>query len=622
RIISAIASEGVVPDKVVERIFLKTEGSPLFIEEMTKGLLESGLLTLRDGRYVDSGAFSSFTIPDTIYGPLRSRLDQLGKAKKTAQIGSVIGREFPFRLLLRASGLTPARLSHDLERLTRSGLVLQTGTPPESVYSFKHALIQEAAYQALLKTTRRELHLAIASALQEEEGGSGKVAPEILAQHFASGGDPRSAIRFWRLAARLAFERSALTEAERHLECALETIGELDECPETRRLKLEVITQLGSALRSTRGYAAVEIESLYLEARALCQQIGETPERFNVEWALMQIYLVQGKLNKVNDAAIWLFSYAAEHDDRSVRMDACLANGMAKLHQGNIADACTYLKQSVALYRPENDVPRVPTHGQDPGVFAQGFYHWTLWFLGYPDKARAEIKRTVARAREISHTFSLVSALTFAVRVHHCLRDSTAVKTLTEELVGLSHANGYTYYEAGALIHQGWALAMEDEAVRGLAQMCEALAVLEKNGTVLGLRGFLIQLAEGYMRLGMKEEALRALDKAEREGGSHCWDAEVYRVRGEVHARGTLSERQRAEEQFSAGLEIARRQGARSLELRTATCFARALQQWGREGEADRLLGPCLAEFNEGWECADLIEAAAITNELRQMSGG
>jgi hypothetical protein len=350
----------------------------------------------------------------------------------------------------------------------------------------------------------------------------------------------------------------------------------------------------------------------------LSGEIGDTDKRFVTEWGLFQVCLVKGKLHDAKQVAGWLLDFAEKRGAREMLMDANLASGMANLHLGLLDNARYFLNQSTLLYRPAEDGPRVLTHAQDPGIFAQGFHHWCLWFLGFPDTSSRKIEETMELARRKGHVFSLVSALTFGVRVRHCLRDFDGVERLVEELFAVARDGGYEYYEATATVHLGWVLAVRDGEERGLKLMSDALAALEKSGTVLGLRGLSVELAEGYAMFGRTGEALSALDRARIDGGTHCWDAEVARMHGEVLEKS--GEETAAEAAYRRALVIAAEQKALSPQLRTSTCLGRLLVKTKKSTEAVALIKPCLSQFTEGFETVDLKEAQALLQSLESFS--
>ena len=294
-------------------------------------------------------------------------------------------------------------------------------------------------------------------------------------------------------------------------------------------------------------------------------------------------------------------------------MDAHLATGMTLFHQGRFAAARDHLERGVALYRPGDDKPHLVTHGQDPGVFCLSYLAYTLWFLGYPDQASARAEMALDVARRSAHAFSHVSALTFVGRVSQCRRDLARTRDVAHELVAASRSHGFAYYEAQGRIQLGWARAMADGDEAGCAQILEGSAALERTGTVLGLQAALVQLAEAYKRVGRTREALEVLERARdpaRGGGTHCWNAELARLRGEL-AGAEPEARAPATEWYDEALRTAREQGARSLELRAALSYAKMLVAWGRREDAHRLLEGVVASFTEGDDTVELREARA-----------
>jgi tetratricopeptide (TPR) repeat protein len=331
---------------------------------------------------------------------------------------------------------------------------------------------------------------------------------------------------------------------------------------------------------------------------------------------LMQVYIVKGRLADAASVASWLLDFANRRGDRESLMDANIASGMAHLHQGRPVLAEQFLARTIELYRPDDDAAHVLTHGQDPGIFAQGFHHWCLWFLGFPDTSWREIESTVRLAKRKSHVFSLVSALTFAIRIKHCLRDFDAVEELVNELLRVSHQGGYEYYESTATVHLGWVRAMRDRDPDGLPMMAQALAALQKSGTVLGLRGLSVELAEGYAAFGQTQDALHALDVARIDGGTHCWDAEVARVYGDILASGPSPEPTSAETAYRDALRIAAEQGALSLQLRSLKSLGNLLLRLGRGHEIRSQLERCIGQFSEGFTTNDFCDSLALLKRI------
>jgi class 3 adenylate cyclase/tetratricopeptide (TPR) repeat protein len=616
-LIQIIVRPQFMPAELIKEILQITGGVPLFIEEYTKSVLTSNILRPKNGSYLVRAPLSNLGIPTTIHGALLSRIDQLGEAKAVAQLAAALGRDFSPHLLSLVGDLTERELLKILRRLKELELIIEVGEPPNLRYSFRHALIQSAAYESMLRNTRKQFHLKIAEVVEREGTHTAAAEPEFLAYHYTQAGKHDVAITYWGRAAEHALARSALFEAATHLRRALDLLRLLQPSRERAQQELLFITQLGSALRATRGYGATDVEELYLRARTLSREIGDASKQFVTEWALMQVYLVKGKLTDAGHVAAWLLDFAEKDTGRELLMDANLANGMANLHQGHIDTACSFLQRSITLYRPDQDGPRVLTHAQDPGIFAQGFHHWALWFLGLPDTSCAHIEQTMQLARRKGHVFSLVSALTFGIRVRQCLRDFDGVERLVEELFAVTRDGGYEYYEATASVHRGWVRAMRDNDEGGLEVMSEGLAALRNSGTVLGLRGLSVELAEGYNRFGRKPEALSALEWARVEGGTHLWDAEVARMHGEVLAGGDAAEQDTAESVYREALRIAIQQKALSLELRAATSVARLLAAKNRVREAVSLIEGPLSRFNEGFQTVDFRTAQDLLHRLQ-----
>ncbi|HUK09363.1 MAG TPA: adenylate/guanylate cyclase domain-containing protein [Stellaceae bacterium] len=618
-LLAAVAKGRSLPAPVVETLLRKAEGNPLYIEELTKGWVESA-----SGRAHDRGSSarvqSTVGIPSTLMDALMSRLDQAGSAHEVAQHAAVIGHDFSLDLLSTVSNLPAPRLQDGLEALLKSDIVTRVGSPSKYTYQFKHALLQDAAYRSLLRSRRREIHFKIAEKLDRDGRGSASGMDEVIAQHYALGGAPREAIACWRRAAEQAFIRSAHTEAANLLQCAIDVLDEVTDPPERMRLELDLTLELAAALRSIYGYAAPIAEEQYLKARELSQRTGDSSRRFNIEWGLMQCNYVKGEMDATTDIVAGLFEHAQYHPDRPY-VDAHLAEGMVQFQIGDFEAARRAFERGVALSRPETDHPHFFTHGQNPGTFCASFLAYTLWFLGYPDRAKAMIESNLAIARartsDSSHVHSFVSALTYAVRIHQNRGDAALTKQFAEELVVISRRNHYNYYEALAITHLGWANAVEQSLRAGIEQMKEGLAAIINTGTVNTLPGFYARLAELYVRLGRSDKALRVLGKAKARNcrAMLFWDAEIERVRGEAFLIAAPADPEAAETAFLSSLEIARRQKARSLELRAVMSYARLLKSRDAR-QAHELLQSCLSTFDEGAETLDLIEARGLAREL------
>jgi predicted negative regulator of RcsB-dependent stress response len=553
---------------------------------------------------------------------LMSRLDQAGPAHEVAQHAAVIGHDFSLAFLSAVSTLPPDRLRDGLETLVRSEILTRSGSPPDLyMYQFKHALLQDAAYRSLLRSRRREIHLRIAQELDRDGRSSSAGIDEAIAQHYALGNAPLEAIACWRRAAEHAFTRSAHVEAANLLQCGLDILDVVRDPAERMRLELDLTLRLAAALRSIHGYAAPIAETHYLKARELSLKTGDSSGRFNIEWGLLQCNYVKGEMEATCAIAAELFEHARLHPDRPF-VDAYLAEGMVKFQLGDFDAARKSFEQGVALSRPEVDQPHFYTHGQNPGTFCASFLAYTLWFLGYPDQAKAMVEKnlavTRARSSDSAHVHSFVSALTYAVRIHQNRGDAALTKRFAEELLAIARRNHYNYYEALAITHLGWANSSEQLTDAGIQQMQRGLAAIIKTGTTNTLPGFHARLAELYVRLGRGDEAFATLEKAKDRNfrGMLFWDAEIERIRGEAFLLPSHGDAEKAASAFASSLEIARRQKARSLELRTAISYARLLRRQNRATEARELLRNCLGFFDEATDTHDLREARQLVGEL------
>ena len=625
-LVAAVTKGKALPEEVLDQIITRTDGVPLFIEELTKTVLESGLFRETSDRYDLTGPLPPHAIPATLHASLLARLDRLAYVKDVVQIGAAIGREFSYRLIAAVSTLPDRDLQDALGRLVAAELIFQRGVPPDATYLFKHALIQDAAYETLIRSRRHQLHSQIACVLEERFPTIVQSEPQQLAHHYAEAGQWEKAAKYSLVAGRLFYRRAAFLEAVFHLERGITAIKELDDTSTRHNLERDLTMELAVAVRSIRGYAHPEVEDRYLRALELSQQTANFQNRFNVEWGLMQCNLVKGNLGRANKYAKSLLQHVDHHPDKP-RVDVHLAEGMVRFHLGDFEGARVSFERGAALTVPARDQPHFFTHGQNPGTFCLSYLAWALWFLGYPDAAKSMMDETLkvvrARAGEPSHVYSYVSALTFGCRVNQLRRDVAVVNHLAEELISIARRNHYAYYEALGTIQHGWAQAVGQSVKTGLQQMHDGLVALERTGTMLGLRGFCLQLAEVYAHLGRKDEALAALDKStgQKGWGTRCWDAEIERVRGETIALDPGSNLSEAEAVFRSSLAMARRQNARSLELRTAVSYARLLQRLQREAEAYDVLSPPLASFNEGEDTPDLRDARRLIDSMPAPTG-
>jgi len=614
-----VAHSKVLPPEVVEQIVAKTDGVPLFVEELTKMVLESGLLQEREERYELTGPLPLLAIPTTLHDSLMARLDRLAAVKGLAQLGATLGREFAYALLQAVSPWDEGTLRHGLQQLVEAEFLYQQGLPPQAMYRFKHALIQEAAYQSLLRSTRQLYHQRISQVLEAQFPEVSETQPELLAHHYTEAGLTEQAIPYWQRAGQQALQRSANLEAVQHLTMGLTLLATLPDTSARVQHELDLQIALGPALIATKGPAAPEVEQTYARTRALCQQVGETPQLFSTLWGLCRFYRARGALPMARELGEQLYRLAQREAAPTPRLEAHDALGSTLFHLGEYATAQTHLEQGIALTDPTVQRALALRHDVAPGVTCLAYAANILWCLGFPAQAVRWAQEALALAQTLAHPYSLVFAQYWAALLHHRRREAPAVQAQAEVLVTLATAQVFPLWVGLGTCWHGWALAMQGQCEAGMAQMRQGLAVVLAAGYMLARPLCLVLLAEAAGHVGQVEEGLRLLTEAlaafETSGRGDML-AETYRLQGELLLRQATPDAAQAEACFQQALGIARRQQAKSWELRAATSLSRLWQQQGKRDTARQLLAPVYGWFTEGFDTADLQEARALLEEL------
>jgi TOMM system kinase/cyclase fusion protein len=615
---SRVAHGNALPPEVVEQIVAKTDGVPLFVEELTKMVLESGLLQERDERYELTGSLPPLAIPTTLHDSLMARLDRLAAVKGLAQLGATLGREFSYELLQAVAPWDEDTLHRGLHQLVAAEFLYQQGLPPQATYRFKHALIQDAAYQSLLRSTRQQYHQRIAEVLESRFPETVETQPELLAHHSTEAGLMAQAIPYWERAGQQALERSANLEAIGHLTTGLEVLKTLPDTPERTQQELTLHTALGVPLRATKGLAAPEVGQVYARARQLCQQVEETPQLFPVLRGLWEFYELQGELQTARELGEQLLSLAQRVQEVELLLAAHNVLGDTLIWLGEFAVARDHLEQGMALYNPQQHRSHAFLYGYDSGVHCLSFGAWALWYLGYPDQALRSIHDALTLAQELSHPFSHAFALAFAAWLHQLRREGQAAQERAAAAIALSTDQGFPFWEAWGTILRGWAQAEQGQSAEGIAQMRQGIAAWRATGAELQRPYYLALLAEAYGKAGHTEEGLRVLGEAltaVHKTGERQYEAELYRLTGELRLKQNVPDAQEAESCLRQAVDVARQQQAKSLELRAAMSLSRLWQQQGQRDEAYDLLGPIYAWFTEGFDTPDLQEAKALLDE-------
>jgi predicted ATPase len=583
------------PAEVIQHLVEKSDGIPLFVEEMTKTVLESESLAAHEREHVRAGHVSAVAIPATLHDSLMARLDRLMTAKGLAQLGATLGRHFSYALLQAVAQLDEVTLQRELHRLVTAELLYQRGVPPQATYLFKHALIQDVAYQSLLRSTRQHYHQRIAQVLETRLPEVVATQPELLAHHYTAAGCTEQAVHYWQRAGQQASDRSANLEAVSHFTTGIELLTALPETPARTQQALILYIALGAALQNAKGLAAPEVENAYTQAYALCQQVGETPELVPVLFGLWRFYNTRSQLPTARELGETLLRLAHRVDDLALAVIAHYALGWTWCCLGVLPAARQHLEEGSARYTPDQRHTPAFRIGHDPGVACRAYAAWTLWLLGYPEQALARIHAALALAHALSHPYSLAFARCQATWVYQFCRDVPAVHEQVEDVVALSTEQGFPQWAAQGTSFRGWALAMQGQGEEGMAQVHRGIAAYRATGAALAVPWFYILLAEVSDHLGYTEDGLQALTEAHALVEQHeqrWWEAEVYRLWGVLLLRQDVAQQEEAETWLLRALDVAHRQQAKSLELRAAMSLARLWQRQGKRTAAYELLAP------------------------------
>ena len=614
-----LAQGKALPAEVMSHIVTKTDGVPLYVEELTKMLLESELLSEESEQYVLTGPLSTASIPTTLQASLMARLDRLPRVREVAQLGAVLGREFTYEMLQALTVIDEPTLQEGLTQLVAHGLLYQRGRMPRAKYMFRHALIRDAAYESLLRRTRQHYHQEVAQLLEARFADTVEMQPELVAHHYTEASCAEPAITYWQRAGERAAQRSASQEVVSHLRKGLEVLALLPETPERIQLEFDMLTGLGPALSALDNAGSPEVEETYARALELCQHLGETPQRFPLIHGLWRHYNSQAAYQISRELGDQLLTLA-EHGESPERLSqAHHALGFTLLCLGEMRPAHAHLERAITLANCTEERVAAIRSGIGPGVYSRTSMSQALWYLGYPDQA-LQIARDAQRlAREIEHPLSLAYGLYFVARMHNLRREVPETLMQTEALIALATKHGFWQWEAYGAFVKGWALVFQGQDESSLEQMRQSCSVMLATGPVILRVPCLLFQAEAYGKGGEAEAGLPLLVEARTkmaECGRADLMAEAYRLEGDLLLNQAMPDASQAEACFQQALDIARQQEAKSWELRAATSLARLWRQQGKREEAREQLAPVYEWFTEGFQTADLIEAKQLLDDL------
>jgi TOMM system kinase/cyclase fusion protein len=597
-----------LPAQLVSQLAARADGIPLFAEELTRAVLEA---------YRPNAAHpgDGSAIPATLSEGILARLDNLaGAGKEVAQLGAVLGRDFSYRVIHRASHLDEETLHRGLLQLVEAGLLGHGTEANGPKYFFKHALFQEAVYQSLLKGEQQVHHLRVANTLAQDFPEVAEVQPELLAHHYARGGNADAAIGYLERAGRRAVQASAHIDAIAHLRQALELLATLPADVARQRRELSLLLALGSPLMSAHGYAAPEVEANYARALELCRAAGEDSQLFPSLLGLWQFSMVGGRAEISAQFGRQLLAQAEKSGNTTELMLARRAIGTSLMLLGDLEACRDHTEKGLLLYDRAQHGDLAFRQGHDPGVALGLYAAWSLWLLGYADRALMRACDAVALARNLHHPLSVAFALNYLAMTHNYRGEHDEAQALAEEAGSISDQHHLSLWLAMSRLQLGWSLVGQRRHNDGIAQLRDGLAGWVKTGARAALTYFPATLAQGLLDAGRLDEATTVIDEATAIGASNresFYDAELWRLRGEV-ALAMRGEATVAEECFRRGLEIARRQSARSWELRLATSLARLLQGGERAAEGRQIVVDAFSWFTEGIRTADLMAAREL----------
>jgi predicted ATPase len=616
-LVEQIAGGKTLPDEVIARIIDRTDGVPLFVEELTKSVIESGLLREEADRWVLDRALPPLAIPTSLHASLMARLDRSALVRRMAQIGAAIGRQFSYALLHAVCRLPEDGLQAALTRLVASQLASQRGVPPDAIYSFKHALVQDAAYSSLLRNARQQLHAQIAEALESISPEIVESQPELLAQHYAEARLAEKSFIYWGKAGHRSIARSAMAEAAVQFQKGLDQLALLPDTPERQRRELEFYSDLVTVLKIVNGFTASASGDALARARERWERLGSPSEFIHILHGLSSYHAFRGEFDPAQRADEELLRLSRQRDDSTGLVLGYSSAGRNLFSIGNFASSRSHLEAGLALYDPASHVSLIQKTIVHPHVHLLVFLGNALFCLGFADQALARMNAAIAGARTLADPPSLAGSLTIGARMLSLIGDTAILGEWMDELIAVATNQGLRAWQVVGTFYLGWIKVKNNEVAEGMSLLRTALAANSITRGAAWRPHFVVLLAEAWEIAGHIEKAITLADNAlelAEETGERWAAAELNRRKGQILSRqGHFEE---AEELYRQALRIAREQEAKLWELRAAVSFARLLRDHGRRDEARELLAPIYGWFTEGFATPDLKEAKALRDEL------
>jgi class 3 adenylate cyclase/predicted ATPase len=615
KIIDRISNTKALPKEAVQHIIEKTDGIPLFLEELTKSVIESGMLIDTGDKYELSAAFHTFGIPATIQDSLTARLDRFPQAKQVAQLASVIGREFSYSVLASIPGEHQENLPRYLNTLVGAGILFEHGSSTNMLYSFKHALIQDTAYSSLLKSARKSYHKLIAESIEATSPELVETQPELIAQHYTKATENEKAIPFWLAAGLRALQHSANLESIAHLKQGLELVDSVSDNSLRVSFEMQLYSTLGPAIIATRGFGDTEVGDTYHKLGELPQLPGNKPHIKFAVWGQWVYSLVRGKLAKAHSLSLKMQQAGQDTNDTEMLIEGHWMLGDTLFWLADFNTAQHELEQTIELYNPELHHTHAYIYGQDPCVAAHCYLSCTHWYLGNLDKAYAENAVAIQLANSLRHPFSIGWSLAFTFMIRMFGREFQEAKEWSERTIAYCNEQAYPFWINAATIVHGWATCMLGDVKCGLPLIEQGLAGWDSIGSII-VRPMFMGLHAEALGLGGKEQtdsALSIIDKAIALAKAHhevASELDLHRIKGELHKKnGNLIE---AEASFRFGIALCQTYHSPARKLQAATALYQLLKDSEKKQEAADMLKSALAVFDEGLNRSIIKEAKAL----------
>ena len=621
RMVRWLANNKDLPVSVFNEILNKTDGTPFFVEELTKMVLESDILKETHEHYELTGPASKLAIPSTLQDSLMARLDRLGPGKELAQLSATLGREFSYNILDAVTSNNYENLAIKLSQLVSKELLYQRGLPPSASYTFRHALVHEVAYESLLKKTRQKYHRRIAEILATQFPDRIQENPEIMAHHCHEAGDFESATQYWSRAGRMAIQRSANSDATVHLTQAILALDNLPEGPKKAEAELQIQAALGLAYMLLKGYAAEEVQSAYGRAYDLCRYIGKSTSTFPVLCGLWEFYLVRADLDAAQDLAVQLQSIPTDSDKSEFFLESQRILGATAFWRGDLGSAQHHLKRALATSENDNDTRHTPVYGQDSRVAALASSACVSWLMGFPDQALQQINEAVERANHISHPFSIVYATYFAAIVYQL--EGNAEKTLELSELTIKHSRQYefSFWQETAAMLSNWA----QFELTGREELIDLFQVnlqrYKQRGSSLALSYLHTLLVRMLVAAKRYDEADIIIEKALNnltKNSEHFFQAEIYRLKGVISWIKDGIASSETEAYLNEAYLCAQQQSAKGLELRAAISLGEYLSSCSQSETAKSILNNAMSQITEGQSRQDYQQASDLLQKVEQ----